>query len=296
MSMATNDCSSRSFATTSPLTNRMFSPRRGLSSPRCRSHYYCYSTSTTHLSQCRTEESSSNSSNSINGIKNTLEAKLDWNDRIGLQDRYSLEEKGWEIGVDWRSTPYGAGVFSKEDSVIEAGTILRRGIIGLNLKEFTSIDDIHEFCTTTGTIEGIETHGESGSSGLLYRAKLGYVKDYLWGFNKEADERGYDTNTIDKNGSSSSNNGSSISSDDDNDDKRFFGMWVPGNGLNHNETPNTVYRPTKDGIDLVALVDIRIDDELFDDYRRHGISSPWLKEFADIHNVTLNFADCNDFV
>ena len=80
------------------------------------------------------------------------------------------------------------------------------------------------------------------------------------------------------------------------DDDRFFGLWIPGNGLNHNEHPNTVYRATPDGIDLVALVDIRPDDELFDDYRRHGTSSDWLKEFATIHNVTLNFADCNDFV
>jgi len=301
--MATNDWSPRSFRTASPLTNRVLLPRMGSSSPRCRCRCrYCYSTSTTRLSQCSTEESSSDTNTNTNtnsSIKNTLEAKLDWNDRIGIQDRYTLEEKGWEVRVDWRSTPYGAGVFSREDSVIEAGTILRRGIIGLNLKEFTSIDDIHQFCTTAGTIVETEARGESESVG--YRAKLGYVKDYLWGFNKEADERGYDTNTnantIDKNGSISS--GSSISPDDDSDtddDKRFFGMWVPGNGLNHNETPNTVYRPTKDGIDLVALVDIKVDDELFDDYRRHGTSSPWLKEFADIHNVTLNFADCNDFV
>lgn len=203
-------------------------------------------------------------------MTSTLEARLDWNDRIGLQDRFTLEEKGWAIRVDWRSTPYGAGLFSKQD--VEAGTILRRGILGVNLKEFTSIVDIDEFCRSGGT----ETDGDANDG---YKAKLGYVKDYLWGFNRDADDRGYD-----KPGGPPP------------DGSRFFGMWIPGNGLNHNEIPNTAYKTTAVGIDLVAIVDIQADDELFDDYRRHGTSSPWLKEFASIHNVTLNFADCNDFV
>ena len=210
-------------------------------------------------------------------MKNTLEARLDWNDRIGLQDRFTLEEKGWKVQVDWRSTPYGAGLFSTQD--IEAGEILRRGIIGVNLKEFTSIADIDDFCRTSG--ETTERAGDSNND-TGHKAKLGYIKDYLWGFNKDADDRGYDKTTQSPPSSESSST--------------FFGMWIPGNGLNHKETPNTVYKATEDGIDLVALVDIRADDELFDDYRRHGTSSPWLKEFASIHNVTLNFADCNDFV
>ena len=117
-------------------------------------------------------------------------------------------------------------------------------------------------------------------------SRLNYVKDYLWGFNKDADERGY------YNDQKQDNNGN----DNDNNNSRFFGMWIPGNGLNHNEDPNTVYKSTNEGIDLIALVDIGINDELFDDYRRHGSSSLWLKEFAHQNNVTLNFADCNDFV
>ena len=199
-------------------------------------------------------------------LTNTIETRLDWNDRIGLQDRFSLEEKGWKVQVNWRSTPYGAGLFSKQN--IKSGTILRKGILDINLKEFTSIDDIDDFCRDGETDREMD------------KAKLDYVKDYLWGFSRRnTDDRGYD-------------NSENPTSESD----RFFGMWIPGNGLNHNENPNTVYKATADGIDLIAIEDIQIDDELFDDYRRHGTSSVWLKEFARIHNVTLNFADCNEFV
>lgn len=212
---------------------------------------------------------------SSSGMAKTLDARLDWDDRIGIQDQFTLEEKGWKVPVDWRSTPYGAGVFSNE--TIAAGTVLRRGILGVNLQEFTSRADIDNFCRSSGGTE--EERNDSPRS--RKKAKLEYVKDYLWGFGTATDDRGYTVNS--KNGATSN-------------DDRFFGLWIPGNGLNHNKHPNTVYRATPDGIDLVALVDIRPDDELFDDYRRHGTASDWLKEFATIHNVTLNFADCNDFV
>lgn len=192
---------------------------------------------------------------------NTLQTTLDWSDRIGLQSRLSLDEKGWHVGVDWRPTPYGAGVFATQD--IAKGSVLRTGVIGVNLKEFCSLRDIDDFCHQGKTPEEISARRE-------------YVKDYLWGFNKNADERGYDQDAVEP--------------------ERFFGMWIPGNGLNHSVEPNTVYRATPDGINLVALCDISKDDELVDDYRRHGLSPNWLKEFALIHNVTLNFGDCNDFV
>lgn len=109
-------------------------------------------------------------------------------------------------------------------------------------------------------------------------SKLRYVKDYLWGFYLNADESGYPLNMS----------------------QRFFGMWVPGNGLNHCETPNTVYRAreggTKVGIQLVALSNIQNGDELYDDYRRHGPAPQWLQEWATLHQVSLNFAGSNDFV
>ncbi len=202
---------------------------------------------------------------------NTLESTLDWSDRIGLQDRYTLQEKGWHVEVDWRPTLYGAGLFSKQ--FIAKGTILRTGVLGLNLKEFTSIADIDAFCEQQ-QVEAPETAV----------ARRIYVKDYLWGFSKFANDEGYPLDSKADAMDSSSGN------------RRFYGMWIPGNGLNHSSRPNTVYRLSPDGINLVALTDIAIDDELFDDYRRHGSAPEWLKEFAQLHQVTLNFADCNDFV
>lgn len=197
---------------------------------------------------------------------NTLESAFDWSDRIGLQHRYTLEEKGWQVSVDWRPTPYGAGLFSKQD--IAKGTILRTGILGVNLKQFTSSADIEEFCQFDPTSAN---------------DRRNYVKDYLWGFSHFADGGGYpldaEADIADRTGR-----------------RRFYGMWIPGNGLNHSTKPNTVYVASPKGIDLVALTDISVDDELFDDYRRHGMAPTWLKEFAKLHNVTLNFADCNDFV
>jgi len=221
-------------------------------------------------------------------LVNTLETSLNWNDRIGLQNRYSLKEKGWKVEVGWRPTPYGAGVFSEED--ILAGKILRKGILNVNLTKFESTADINEFCQ-----QRPPGHNQDRVEQQETKARLNYVKDYLWGFDKDADEREYDRENID--GSCSPSPSDNNDSDNNNDNKhRFFGMWVPGNGLNHNENPNTIYKQTKDGIDLVALVDINTNEELFDDYRRHGSSPSWLKEFAYQNNITLNFGDCNDFV
>ncbi|KAL3897095.1 MAG: hypothetical protein SGARI_007001 [Bacillariaceae sp.] len=73
-------------------------------------------------------------------------------------------------------------------------------------------------------------------------------------------------------------------------------MWIPGNGLNHHTEPNTVYRMSDDGIDLMSLKDIAKDEELYDDYRRHGKAPEWLEHWAKQHKVSLNFAGCNDFV
>ena len=118
---------------------------------------------------------------------------------------------------------------------------------------------------------------------------MNYVKDYLWGYTP------YNTDC----------EGYSVTAEDDtyncaDDDERFFGMWIPGNGLNHSPTPNTVYRTrsggTNQGIDLVALRNIEAGEELYDDYRRHGKAQTWLLEWAKTKQVTLNFADCNDFV
>ena len=199
---------------------------------------------------------------------NTLESNFDWSDRIGCQDSLSLTERGWHVAVDWQPTPFGAGLFSKQD--IPRGTRIRRGIFGVNLKQFTSISDIDKFCKQGPVNE---------------RDRREYVKDYLWGFtlSKYSDADGYPLDT-------------NADVEDATGTRRIYAMWIPGNGLNHNPQPNTVYVESSDGIDLVALSDITSGSELYDDYRRHGTAPEWLKKFAKIHNVSLNFADCNDFV
>jgi hypothetical protein len=184
--------------------------------------------------------------------------------------------------VEWKQTLFGAGLFAAEDIV--DGTLLRTGIIGINLVQFRSINEIETFC------KGPDQKDDNENE-VMYKSRLNYVKDYLWGYNPNADERGYDV-YADKEERIRS---------PEHDAARFFGMWVPGNGLNHNPSPNTVYRPSSNGgmdvgIDLIALRDIKKGEELFDDYSRHGNAPTWLLEFASKYNVTLNFAECNNFV
>jgi hypothetical protein len=215
------------------------------------------------------EKSYSSSRTVQEGPINTIATanNVDWDDRIGLQQKWTLVQKGWKVQVEWRSTAYGAGLFAAQD--IAEGELLRLGKNGVNLIQFQSLDDIDTFLGM----------GDEGA----YRARLYYVKDYLWGFSPHADERGYDIPDCPLR-------------------DRFFGMWIPGNGLNHSKEPNTVYRPastssgTGEGINLIALRDIANGEELYDDYRRHGKAPEWLLEFALKYNVSLNFADCNDFV
>lgn len=199
----------------------------------------------------------------------TLESSnFAWSDRIGSQNRLSLEEKGWHVDVEWKSTPYGAGLFSKQD--IPKGTVLRTGIFNVNLIQFASAEEIDQFCK-------LDIDKEID--------RRNYVKDYLWGFtsSRYTDGSGYpldpEADVIDLTGT-----------------RRIYAMWIPGNGLNHHENPNTIYVESQQGIDLVALSDISSGDEMYDDYRRHGLAPDWLKEFSRMHNVTLNFAGCNDFV
>jgi SET domain len=189
----------------------------------------------------------------------------DWENRIALQAKWTNEEKGWQVPVEWKNTPYGVGLFAAAD--IPAETILRVGTNGNNLLQFQSINEIETFC-------------QQGND--EYEARLHYVSDYLWGYSPaNTDEKGYDFTKP-------------------SEDERFYGMWIPGNGLNHNPIPNTVYRTRKGGTDtgivLVSIRSIAAGEELFDDYRRHGLAPKWLLEFARAKNVTLNFADCNDFV
>ncbi|KAL7567568.1 hypothetical protein ACA910_000169 [Epithemia clementina (nom. ined.)] len=219
-------------------------------------------------------------------LAKTIEAtNVDWNDRIGLQTHWQNIEKGWQVEVDWRESTHGVGLFALEDIVKD--TVLRVGVIGVNLYQFKSIQDIETFCQK-----------RSPSSSLLssfqdepeYQARILYVKDYLWGFNPHTDNQGYEQHQSDRR--TNQQGGEEGEEKED----RFLGMWIPGNGLNHSVKPNTVYRQTDVGISLVALEDIAKNEELLDDYRRHGKAPKWLRDFAQSHQVTLNFAGCNDFV
>ena len=199
----------------------------------------------------------------------TEESDLNWDNRIQLQSRFSLAEKGWCVNVEWRQTPYGVGLFALQE--ISASTILRKGIFGRNLFQFRSTTDIEEFC-------------RKGKNEDEYDAQLRYVSDYLWGFRSYGmDERGY-----------LMHQGENNHQDDQPHD--VMAMWVPGNGLNHSPNPSMVYRTSEGGIDLVALTDIVKDEEILDDYRRHGIAPEWLKTFGAERSLTLNFVGCNDFV
>ena len=239
-----------------------------------------------------------------NNVKLNDDERIWSDDRIALQKSFTLQEKGWQVSVEWKPSPQlnytGIGVFVANQS-ISAGTILRIGILHDNLLPLNSVDDIETFCNQNGPSQ--------------YQARLQYVQDYLWGYYPSlvTNENGYPTNSNNHDNHNKDNN-------NNNADERFFGMWIPGNGLNHNQIPNTVYRnddhffstTTKTNVSsscdnagtrkraalyLIALCDIQKGDELYDDYRRHGTTPPiWLKNYAIEKNITLNFADCNDFV
>lgn len=187
--------------------------------------------------------------------QSTPGAPIDWDNRIDLQSRFSLEEKGWKVQVEWKPSAYGVGLFAAED--IPNHTVLRVGQVGDNLLRFETADDLTKFA------------GDDAS-------KWRYLQDYLWGLYLDTDDQGYPMG---------------------NSTRMRVGMWVPGNGLNHNAVPNTVYRVVGETeIHLVALAGIKEGDELWDDYRRHGVAPKWLKEIANAEKLTLNFPDCNDFV
>jgi SET domain len=243
-------------------------------------------------------------------------AAIDWDDRIHLQNQWTLVEKGWSVQVAWKCTKeYGVGLFAAED--IAAETVMRRGIFGYNLFPVKNVKDIERFCRGGIEYDDESTTTTSSDDDAEYQARLRYVSDYLWGFDPQTadDARGYPSSST---GSSDSRRSSSSTSTTED---WFFGFWIPGNSLNHDSDPNMVYRPSwtttttllsEDGrtgtgttnsrsclagINVVALRDIAQGEAIFDDYRRHGAAPPWLRDFArDKSNMPLNFADCNDFV
>jgi SET domain len=211
----------------------------------------------------------------IDILNQSSDASL-WSNRRVLQDQFSLHEKGWRVDVQWNMTPqYGIAVYANQ--AIAKGTVLRTGHLHMNLIPLISVETIESFCRGSTNADQLSP---------LYLQRLKYVQDYLWGYysSTSTDERGYPRG--EEHGEM---------------DARFFGMWIPGNGLNHNINPNTLYQdlpggPFQQGIQLLALTDIAKGEELLDDYRRHGPAPMWLRRFAQEKKITLNFADCNDFV
>mmetsp|Transcript_51502 Transcript_51502/g.85342 ORF Transcript_51502/g.85342 Transcript_51502/m.85342 type:complete len:234 (-) Transcript_51502:19-720(-) len=208
---------------------------------------------------------------------NTIEsaAGIDWDDRIALQSRWSLREKGWQVKVEWKQTPYGCGLFAAED--IAAGSIIRIGLKGKNQLEFQNLEELEAFLVGPSS-----SNKKANSSDKAFQSRVRYVGDYVYGFNRNADKRGYP-----------------VAGKDSQD--RWFGCWIPGNGINHSKEANTLYSSapggTNEGVNLVALCDITKGEQLFDDYRRHGNAPQWMREFANKYNVaSLVFPDCNDFV
>ena len=211
---------------------------------------------------------------------------IDWDDRIGVQNKWTNKEKGWMVSVEWKPTPFGTGLFAAQN--IESGALLRVGSNGRNILELRSAYDIESFCSVTIYDDEKnkipDVNSEIFDDRNEYRSRLNYVKDYLWGFNPALeDEQGY----------YNSNQANHL------DSKLFVGMWVPGCGLNHSPEPNTVYRANQVGgtdVGINLIRNIRKREELFDDYRRYGTAPQWLSIFSEKKGVTLNFADCNDFV
>eukprot|EP00462_Mataza_sp_D1_P023531 CAMPEP_0175143718 /NCGR_PEP_ID=MMETSP0087-20121206/13642_1 /TAXON_ID=136419 /ORGANISM="Unknown Unknown, Strain D1" /LENGTH=206 /DNA_ID=CAMNT_0016427927 /DNA_START=56 /DNA_END=676 /DNA_ORIENTATION=+ len=202
----------------------------------------------------------------------------DWDNRVTLQAKWTAPEKGWKIGVEWKETQWGTGVFATED--VTKGSILRTGKTGINLLQFGSLEDVLSFVT--------ENHdNDLGES--LSMPRVNYVSDYLYAFDPNAELSDKGTEHY---------NYRALHAPDQL--SRFFGIWVPGNGLNHSPQPNVVYLTapggTDKGINLHALKNIRAGEELFDNYNRFGAPPPWAEQFSKKFGVTLNFAGYNNFV
>jgi len=194
----------------------------------------------------------------------TINSALNWSDRVGIQQQFTPEEVGWKVAVEWGPSEFGTGVFAKQS--IKKGTVVRRGVLGVNYLPFESAEDIDAFCRRDGDSN--------------YDAKLQYVCDYIWSFHTDAA-------SVDNEQKS-----------EDNKDTRTSGIWIPGCAINHSTVPNLVFvwNSEAKGIDLIARVDISEDEEIVCDYRTFGNAPRFLKDWADKNKVSLPHPDCNDFV
>jgi len=108
-----------------------------------------------------------------------------------------------------------------------------------------------------------------------YPERLDYVADYLYGVDLRNDGK---------------------------EDQWFYGIWLPGHGINHDYDSNIVFHAVWDiddtliGLNLHASQDIQEGQEILENYHAFGRAPPWLLEFKDRAKIDLNFVDCNSFV
>jgi len=175
------------------------------------------------------------------------------NDRIDIQE--TITEKGWLVGVEWKTAPNhggGMGAFATED--VAGGTLIRRSPFeGGNFLQMQSYEDLEAFC-------GI---GNPDFSDAEREALKEYVKDYLF-----RSQPAFGTTVP--------------------DDQRVYGIWLPGCGdncVNDGEEPNVEDRLIEPGLmGMYAKRDIKKGEPLLSNYDEdYGVPPEWIARFAINH-------------
>ena len=80
--------------------------------------------------------------------------------------------------------------------------------------------------------------------------------------------------------------------------ENFYGVWIPGCGVNHAEDPNIskISNNVNEGINMYAIKDIKAGCELFIDYRVYPEPPEWARNFAKQHKIDMVFRGFNEFV
>lgn len=177
------------------------------------------------------------------------------NERVGMQKAYSIEQKGWLVGLEWKRDPHhggGMGAFATED--IAAGTLIRRSPMdGGNFLRMTSYEELASFCAL----------GDADYTDAERAALKEYVTDYLFrampAFGTDPPE-----------------------------EQRVYGMWFPGCGdncINAGEEPNVEDRVVSEGVmGMYATRDIPKGAPLLSDYdAEFGTPPAWIAKFANDH-------------
>jgi len=185
--------------------------------------------------------------------------KLNLDDRLRLQSFWTDMEKGWLVPVERRHTHNaGLGLFAKEN--ILKGQILRRSILGKNLVQFRSKEDI---CTFLNTFPS-----------EIQESVCQYIADYTFGLKcGEGGEFFYGL---------------------------FFPGNGPNHSAQRNSGLQFHYSSDGQiaGIDFAALDDIDAGGEIWDDYSLFGEAPSWLMTWHAEHcqKFDLTFPGTNHYV